>query len=181
MLSRFPGPSGNRDRRSQGRLGPLTFGAGERCSIRATILRRVLRGVRRRLVAVSSRMERKVKSQRIRAGEFCGETGMLRSSDSGYACRCTGGHTWWLSSRRMSSVISLRASPRLARETGQTLEVPRKARCIPPRSANQAELDLGTAFVAHSRFRRDRVHMETPPPALPRHHSPVGRGICETA
>jgi hypothetical protein len=134
MLSQFPGlpeiPAEDR-----GHTRPLTFGAGERLFNQGDDLEGVY-------FVVSGSVSLQVVQDgevseiaKIRAGEFCGETGMLGRQTADM--RAVALEDTLVALIAPDVVRHLfEASPRLARETGQSLEVHRKA-MHSVRSANQ--------------------------------------------
>lgn len=134
MLSRFPGlPEITSEDRPQTR--PLTFGAGERLFDQGDDLEGVY-------IVVSGSVSLQVMQDgkeneiaRIRAGEFCGETGMLGRQTSDLRAVALEDTVVALIAPDVVRHL-FEASPRLARETGQSLEVHRKA-LQSARSANQ--------------------------------------------
>ena len=125
MLSQFPGlPEIAQEDRGQTR--PLTFGAGEKLFNQGDDLEGVY-FVMSGSVSLQVVLDGEINEiAKIRAGEFCGETGMLGHQTSDMRAVAL-----------EDTVVALigpdvvrhlfEASPRLARETGQNLEVHRKA------------------------------------------------------
>jgi small-conductance mechanosensitive channel len=134
MLSRFPGlPEIASEDRGQTRT--MTFGAGERLFDQGDELEGVY-------IVVSGSVSLQViqdgeenEIARIRAGEFCGETGMLGRQTSDLRAVALEDTVVALIAPDVVRHL-FEASPRLARETGQSLEVHRKA-MHSARSANQ--------------------------------------------
>ena len=125
MLSRFPGlpEIASEDR---GMTRPLTFGAGERLFNEGDDLEGVYFVVSGSvsLQVVQDGEENEI--AKIRSGEFCGETGMLGRQTA--EMRAVALEDTVVALIAPDVVRHLfEASPRLARETGQSLEVHRKA------------------------------------------------------
>jgi len=125
MLSRFPGlPEIAPEDRGQTR--PLTFGAGERLFNQGDDLEGVYFVVSG-FVSLQVTQDGEVSEiAKIRAGEFCGETGMLGHQTADMRAVALEDTVVVLIAPDVVRHLFV-ASPRLARETGQSLEVHRKA------------------------------------------------------
>jgi len=134
MLSRFPGlPEIATEDRGQTR--PLTFGAGERLFNQGDDLEGVYFVVSGSVSLQVVQDGEESEIAKIRAGEFCGETGMLGRQTADMRAVALEDTVVALIAPDVVRHL-FEASPRLARETGQSLEVHRKA-MQSARSANQ--------------------------------------------
>jgi small-conductance mechanosensitive channel len=134
MLSRFPGlPEIAIEDRGQTRS--LTFGAGERLFNQGDDLEGVYFVVSGSVSLQVVQDGEESEIAKIRAGEFCGETGMLGRQTADMRAVALEDTVVALIAPDVVRHL-FEASPRLARETGQSLEVHRKA-MQSARSANQ--------------------------------------------
>jgi hypothetical protein len=125
LLSRFPGlPEIAPEDRGQTR--PLTFGAGERLFNQGDDLEGVYFVVSGSVSLQVVQDGEESEIAKIRAGEFCGETGMLGHQTADMRAVALEDTVVALIAPDVVRHL-FEASPRLARETGQSLEVHRKA------------------------------------------------------